>query len=241
MPTGWVSKHKVSHKPFCLTDDFQVTVPSCSSVRSPWIRSSLRNSLPSFSRPTDFGSRRRLISLSRAAFSYSLTWSFTWEMASLISSRPCTRVPSSSVPAETKHKGQDILKQPLLHLCISEGSQSVLVVWRLCQHWVFCNERKPNNFKIARSTQPSRCSCTVLEKLKELVIQPDHYVLPSVFLMILSTRMGYFVMRWVTKRKHSGIPNLRTSGSWPIFCQTQSSSFCFFTSDILFFTQSTWL
>ncbi len=36
--------------------------------------------------------------------------------------------------------------------------------------------------------------------------------------MIRSTRTGYFVMRWVTNRKHSGIPNLRTRGSWPIFC-----------------------
>lgn len=43
-------------------------------------------------------------------------------------------------------------------------------------------------------------------------------MLPSVFCMIRSTRIGYFVMRWVTNRKHSGIPNLRTRGSWPIFC-----------------------
>lgn len=135
---GLMPKHTASHKPFCLTDDFQVTVPSCSSVRSSWIRSSLRNSWPSFSRTTDFGSRRRLISLSRAAFSYSLTRSFTWEMASLIISRPCTRDLSSSVSAATRHRGRDVVKQQLLHSCISEGSQSVLVVWRLRQNWAFC-------------------------------------------------------------------------------------------------------
>lgn len=182
-----MTKHTASLKPFCLTDDFQVTVPSCSSVRSPWIRSSLRNSLPSFSRPTDFGSRRRLISLSRAAFSYSLTRSFTWEMASLISSRACTRDLCSSVSAARRHRGRDIVNQ---------------------------HEREPNRLKSA---------------LKQLDIQSDHDVfLPSVFCMILSTRMGYFVMRWVTKRKHSGIPNLRTSGSWPIFCHAKSSWFRFF-------------
>lgn len=135
---GLMPKHKASHEPFCLTDDFQVTVPSCSSIRSPWIRSSLRNSWPSFSRTTDFGSRRKLISLSRAAFSYSLTRSFTWEMASLISSRPCTRDLSSSVSAATRHRGRDVVKQQLLHSCISEGSQSVLVVWRLRLNWAFC-------------------------------------------------------------------------------------------------------
>lgn len=43
-------------------------------------------------------------------------------------------------------------------------------------------------------------------------------ILPSVFCMIRSTRMGYFVMRWVTNRRHSGIPNLRTRGSWPNLC-----------------------
>lgn len=55
-----------------------------------------------------------------------------------------------------------------------------------------------------------------------LVLQFEMWVsdeiLPSVFCMSRSTRVGYFVMRWVTNRKHSGIPNLRTMASWPIFC-----------------------
>lgn len=49
-------------------------------------------------------------------------------------------------------------------------------------------------------------------------INAEMQSLPSVFCMIRSTRMGYFVMRWVTNIKHSGIPNLRTRASWPIFC-----------------------
>lgn len=43
-------------------------------------------------------------------------------------------------------------------------------------------------------------------------------LVPSVFCMRRSTKMGYFVMRWVTSMKHSGIPSLRTRGSWRIFC-----------------------
>lgn len=158
--------HWTHHKPFCLPEDFHVTVPSWISVLVSAVRSSLRNSWPSFSRPWDFGSRRRLISLRRASFSYSRTWSFTWEMASLMSDKPCTRDWYSSVSAERN-----------IHA----------LTWS-----VFIYTHEKHNVW-------------------------DFIHLPSVFCMIRSTRMGYFVMRWVTNMKHSGIPNLRTRGSWPIF------------------------
>lgn len=74
-------------KPLCRPDDFQVTAPSWRSVLVPLSRSSLRNSRPSLRQPWDLGSRRRPISLRRAAFSCWLTWSSTWEMASLIRAR----------------------------------------------------------------------------------------------------------------------------------------------------------
>lgn len=153
-----------------------MTVPSCSNVLFPWISSSLRNSWPSFSRPWDFGSRRRLISFRRVAFSYSLTWSFTCEIASLISANPCTRDLYSSVSAET----WSILNRPVFTYTAG------ISVTKECSQWDYINV--------------------------------EMQILPSVFCMSRSTRMGYFVMRWVTNIKHSGIPNLRTRASWPIFC-----------------------
>ena len=92
-------KQNTLHTPFCRPEIFQVMVPSCSSVLPPWIRSSLRSTLPSFCRPWDFASRRWMMSLSRAAFSYSLTWASTWKMVSLIRTKPCTRDLCSSVSA----------------------------------------------------------------------------------------------------------------------------------------------
>lgn len=104
-----------------------MTAPSCSSVLCPWITSLLLSTWPFFCFPTDFGSRRRPISLRRTAFSYSLTWSFTSEMVSLIRAKPCTRDLCSSVSAV---KSKIDTSQPLEN--ISHPQDQAASIQTLC-------------------------------------------------------------------------------------------------------------
>ena len=48
-----------------------------------------------------------------------------------------------------------------------------------------------------------------LKLMQEANVYPGTYYSPFVYCKILSTRTGYFVIRWVTSRMHSGIPRRR--------------------------------
>lgn len=54
-------------------------------------------------------------------------------------------------------------------------------------------------------TTPQLC----LKLMKEANVYPRSHRSPFVYCSILSTKTGYFVMRWVTSRMHSGIPRRR--------------------------------